>query len=63
MATITGKTEFARRVMALGMTLKELSELVPFAYDTLQKVSNGSKKLSPQLDWALKQIEAQRKKE
>lgn len=61
MATITGKTEFARRVQALGLSLPQLAQQVPFALQTLREVSSGKRKLSPQLDWALKQIEEKAK--
>lgn len=60
MATITGKTDFARRVIALGLTLKELSEILPYSLEALKSVSAGRRALSPQLDWALKQIEKER---
>lgn len=59
MATITGKTEFARRVAALGLTLVDLEKMVPFKLSTLQGVSAGQRPMSDQLDWALKQVEKQ----
>lgn len=57
MAKITGKTEFARRVAALGLTLVDLEKMIPFKLATLQGVSAGQRPLSPQLDWALRQVE------
>lgn len=61
MAKITGKTEFARRVSALGLTLVELERIIPFTLRTIQAVSSGQYPLSPQLDWALKQVEEKMK--
>lgn len=57
MAIITGKTEFARRVLALNMTLVELQKLIPYSLQTLQSVSDGRRKLSPRLDFLLSQLE------
>lgn len=57
MATITGKTEFARRVQALGLTLVELQKLIPYSLDLLESVSAGRRKLNPRLDFLLTQLE------
>lgn len=57
MATLTGKTEFAQRIAALGLTLVELEKLVPYKLQTLREVSCGQKALSPQLDFIVKMLE------
>lgn len=62
MATITGKTDFARRVTALGLTLVELEKLVPYKLQTLREVSCGQKALSPKLDFIVKMLEKEKAK-
>lgn len=57
MATITGKTEFARRVKALGLTLVEFEKLAPYTLQALKDVSSGRRGMSAQLNWILTQIE------
>lgn len=61
MATITGKTEFARRVQALGMTIKEMAEQTGYTVAALHNVSAGLKPLSKRLDNILTRIENERK--
>lgn len=62
MATLTGKTEFAKRIAALGLTLVELEKLVPYKLQTLREVSCGQKALSPQLDFIVKMLENEKAK-
>lgn len=61
MAIITGKTEFAKRVAAMGLSLVELEKLVPYKLQTLREVSCGQKALSPQLDFIITTLEKERK--
>lgn len=63
MATLTGKTEFAQRIAAMGLTLVELEKLVPYKLQTLREVSCGQKALSPQLDFILKMLEGEKAKQ
>lgn len=63
MATLTGKTEFAQRIAALGLTLVELEKLVPYKLQTLREVSCGQKTLSPQLDFIVKMLENEKNRQ
>lgn len=62
MATLTGQTEFARRVIALGMTLGEVAEATGYSLRTLESVSIGRRALTKRLDIALKRIEDEKTK-
>lgn len=63
MATITGKTEFARRVQALGLTLVELAEKTGYSLQALRNISAGQNPLTKRLDAILKLLEAEKEKE
>lgn len=62
MAKLKGKTEFARRVEALGLTMVELAELTGYKKSTLYNYSSGHQEVPTQLWKMLEMIEAQRSK-
>lgn len=61
MAKITGKTEFARRISAMGMTLVEFAKTTPFKKGTIEAVSIGKNNVSPSMEYFLKLAEERHK--
>lgn len=62
MAKIIGKTEFARRVAAMGMTLVEFQKHVPYSLNAIQSVSSGYRAMSDKMRFILETVEEKKRR-